>query len=92
MDLFSKFELQARLAAQVLSFDITYIPGVTEDLDRYKASHEQMGINCYGDTEDLAISSARMEATGLFIERSSLAEQILRTVNSNRKVRPKKSV
>ena len=77
MNLLSKFKENAKCASEVIEFDVLYIPGVTEDLDNYKATYLPLNINCYGPSKELAIRSARSEAEAHFMEESTMAEAIL---------------
>ena len=86
MKAIEKIEKTVERAAEFVDFEITYIPGVMEDQDSYKASNQELSINCYAPTEKEAIGSARMEAIGELMGKFSLAEKILKSAMAKRKV------
>ena len=77
MDVITKVEKKAKKASEILKYKVICIPGVTEDLDQYKVTHELLNITCYGSSEESALASAKMEAEARFMEQASLADKIL---------------
>ena len=73
-----KFENQVRLAVKQIVFSTTYIPGVIEKLDMYKAEFEPLGVSSYGSTLAEAIVNAKIQAEAELMVNSSLVEKLLK--------------
>lgn len=71
-----KIEERINQKVQELYFEVTYNPGIVEELDTFKASHDKLPIACYGETPEQAIQSARDEAHALFLNNMELMDQI----------------
>ena len=71
-----KINQQAENVAKLIEFDVTYLPGIVESLDQYKASNEFLNIDSYGPTEDVARKNAQKFATALLLEDSNLVKRI----------------
>jgi hypothetical protein len=78
IDILEKIEEKTKIASRLIKFDITYIPGVTEEFDKYKATHEALKIYCYGATKKRAIASAQMEASAWLMAHSSVLDLVLK--------------
>jgi hypothetical protein len=62
MDILKIIESKAKQNLKSYKFDIEYIPGITEEDDVYVASNKELKIECFGKSEESAISSAKKEA------------------------------
>jgi hypothetical protein len=76
LDVLSRTEDKAKAAANLIDYDISYIPGVTEDMDLYNVSNEALGVSCYGPTKEKAMISAKNEAVAQLMGHSSLIYKI----------------
>lgn len=72
MKIIDKLEKQAKNLAEIIVFEVEYIPGLTIEDDMFKAVQIDLNITTYGSTESQAIISARKEAVGRIMEDSSL--------------------
>lgn len=64
-------------AVDCIKFEITYLPGVTEDLDLYQASFEPLGVSSYGSSKEEAIKNAQIQAEQELIANSLVLSQLL---------------
>lgn len=78
MNIVKKIEKKAERAADLIPYEVTYIPGETEDLDQYKATSKEMEITCYGSSRDSVIKSAKMEAIAILMQNSKIIDLILK--------------
>ena len=76
MKALDKINQQAENVARLIEFDVTYLPGIVESLDQYKASNEFLNIDSYGPTEVIARENAQKFATALLLEDSNLVKRI----------------
>lgn len=73
MKILDKINKIVKKAAEDVEFEITYIPGITEEDDQYKAVNEKLSITCYGSSEKEALENARIAAEAFFLENHSKA-------------------
>ena len=74
---------KAEKAAQLVAYDVQYIPGVTEDLDQYQAINEDLGVSSYGPTQEKALERARIQAKSELMENSAKLDEILASGRKN---------
>lgn len=60
-----------------IQFDLTYLPGVTEDLDLYQASFAPLGVSAYGYNQEEAIKNAQIQAEQELIANSLVLKELL---------------
>lgn len=60
-----------------IQFNLTYLPGVTEDLDLYQASFEPLGVSAYGNNQEEAIKNAQIQAEQELISNGLVLRQLL---------------
>lgn len=78
MKILKEIEERALLAAKKLKYEVTYLPGLIEELDQFKAQHDTFFIvNCYGATREEALAAAINEASFLLLEEPKLITQLL---------------
>jgi hypothetical protein len=83
MNALDKFKLKARQAAQLLDYEVKYLPGLVEELDQYQVSHSVLfNISCYGASKESALKSAINEAQSLLIENPELVRDLLKIVKN----------
>lgn len=67
--------------ADHFEFQVHYTPGVTEDLDKYKAYNKHLNINVFASTEERAINSARRVLVARMLQNSSLEKTVLKLIS-----------
>lgn len=72
----NRINYQAEQVAKKVEFKISYLPGISENLDRFQASNEILNIDSYGPTEEIARENAQKFATALLLEDSHLLKKI----------------
>ena len=65
-------EEKALAAAHKVSLETKYIPGEVEEMDMYRAYNEEFEVDCFGQTEEQALDSARFFLKEYFIQNYSL--------------------
>ena len=73
----NNFEKKVKRAVKKISFETTYLPGVTEKLDMYKAEFEPLGVTSYGSSVDEALLNAQIQAEAELMVNSALVEKLL---------------
>jgi hypothetical protein len=77
MSLLTKFENKAQIAAGLIEFQVDYVPGAIESLDKYRATLESLGVVAYGTTKGKAIKAAQLQAEASLMEHLSMADSII---------------
>ena len=77
MEILKKIQKDVREAASLIELEVKYEPGPTEELDGFTASFSDLGVSCYGKTEERAVRSARRDLEAKLLEQPTVAHEIL---------------
>jgi hypothetical protein len=85
MNLLKKIEERAKIAAQILEFNIEFKSGITEDLDVFIATHPLFNLRSQGVTESEALKWARIQAEAHFFQHTNKALEVIRDYEQENK-------